>query len=122
MTFAVATLILPCEDNDRNSLIELHNKLCRELAAKFGGFTRVPVYGGWLGPDDKYYEDRSFEYRVAMSEERADEWRSIAFRYGRAADQLSLYVTYPSEPNRPVFLDLDASQSVSGLTEVLEAA
>ena len=121
MTRVVATLILPCEDNDRRPLTEVHAALKRELCRVFGGFTCVPCYGGWMD-DGKYYEDRSFEYRVAMenTEDTNDVWHSIALRYGQRARQLAVYLTYPRASQVPVIADLSDHYGSERLTEVLD--
>jgi hypothetical protein len=123
MTNSVATLILPCEDNKREPLTEVHNALKRELCELFGGFTAVPCYGGWIDEaTGKYYEDRSFEYRVAMPKMECNDvvWDELAIRYGIRARLLSVYLTYPCSPQVPAFIDLSKRYGSEKLTAVLD--
>jgi hypothetical protein len=92
-----AKIILPKADNDGRKLDSLHNLLSRTLAAVFGGFTKATVYGGWFD-EGKYFEDESWEYRIAMDNtpENVSKVETLAYDLCEKARQYAIYVVYPS--------------------------
>lgn len=92
-----AKIILPKADNDGNQLNSLHMLVCRTLAIEYGGFTKATVFGGWWD-NGKYFEDESWEYRIAMDNtpENVSRLTSLAHDLCVSARQYALYVVYPS--------------------------
>lgn len=89
-----ASIILPINDNQGESLGAVHNKLQTTLCKLFGGFTAVDSFGGWLSPEGKLYREPGKLYKVAMepTTSNAAVLRDIARGLAQEADQECIFV------------------------------
>ncbi len=93
----VATIILPQTADERN--VAAHAQLIRNLMAHWGGYTQFHVTGAWRDEvTGVTHHDGSQRYDVAMVDTFTNRttFRAIARVAGMEADQLSVFVTYPS--------------------------
>jgi len=93
----LAQIILPKADNDGADLKAVHYSLRRAIAKRFGGFTALDSFGGWIDDSGKLFEEPGVTYQIACedSEETRAALREIATVHGRAAAQLAVFVSYP---------------------------
>jgi hypothetical protein len=93
-----ATLIMPAADNHGNSLSGLLQNLGGSLIETFGGFTVTPGHGGWRADNGREFLEPVHVFTVAMDldDENNARLRHIAESFGRAGNQLSVYVRFAS--------------------------
>lgn len=93
-----ARLILPNVGNDGADLTPVHTTIRRALAERFGGFTAAPVFGGWVSPDGKLYEEAGTAYDAAAPDDTASAefLRGLARTAGEAARQEAMYLRLPN--------------------------
>ena len=97
-----ATFNLPTVDNAGHAIDGIHSDLESVLCDRFGGATVSDATGLWKH-DGKVYREPVRSYHVAIDDDDADEFRSIAKAWGALADQLAVYVEIG---NRPEIIEL----------------
>ena len=91
-----ARLILPTKGNEGESLNAVHETLRRKLAKTFGGYTALPIYGGWIDDAGALIEEPGIAYDVAMdiSEANRAALNDIAGELAASANQSAIYVRH----------------------------
>lgn len=70
----------------------------RSLIDAFGGFTKSWADGAWRADDGRLHREPVMQYVVAMAPNRVNDLKLkyIAQRFGRDAQQISVYIRYAS--------------------------
>jgi hypothetical protein len=90
----IAQLNLPVFGNDGVNLDAVHNALSVDLCQFFGGFTVTQGRGAWVDAGKLYHEDVKV-YQIAFDANAdgvADLLRAIARDYGKAANQIAMFL------------------------------
>jgi hypothetical protein len=95
----IAQIVLPKTGNDGECINHAHAFIKQSLCHKFGGFTGLDSFGGWIDPKTGVeYLEAGITYQTGMEDtpENADIVRKIAIRAGVMASQLAMAVTLPN--------------------------
>lgn len=90
----IVQINLPVNDNDGNSLLDVHSRISDALISAFGGYTAISGLGAWKSPEGKTYAEPVLIYQIAVEGTAFDYelTRELALHFAEKANQEAVFI------------------------------